>query len=1121
MKKIAIGGLDTHGHGRLIRWLFCLGVLCLFLFPCGAQQEGFLSFDTRWDFPNYLSWRPANEEVVSVNPPRFSWPASPVIPTQTQDTFPISSYVMQLSSDVNFPPDKTIEKETSLNFENVFPVLDEGTWYWRVGYRVETDKWTRWSAVRSFTITATAKALDRSAISRAVEKLTQIAHPRLGPPDGDWTALRQRLETDPMGALMLKRLFQEAKRATRQSWWQDFPQGDTSESLPDPVKQWGIERQNVWFRDIGDALAKVALAYRFTGDSTYLPAYDYALQAAKFAPGGHTSPEHNGSPSKWGTLWTRNLAFVCDLGWDHYSPEQRTEMLQGIAWRSQAVYHEKRSWQNPRGQEYRSGLAGSAGSHPEEDAFWVAQGLFLLAGDLAVADEIIPVMLNYLIGVGSAFGPEGAWNEAGAYAIWKPSVMLDTVFIANKLLPELRLPEYPWFDDLSDFAIQWWPGGQKQQRFGDFNGRDMGDRDGNQRAMARVLRQLHMLQDRPKVRRALQSMTEAGYNTTVFTASLPYIAGFQEMTPLTDATQVEDELPPAQRMAEPGWFFVGSRSPSNWQEAQDNVRVVALGRPRAGYSHSYAADGGFIWQAYGTMLSTGGGAAGYGDAYARDGFSHNTVLVDGYGAPRRLLSSENPISARPLYWKQDAATGTTQWAIDVTGAFLAPAVKEEGKSRARKRVTTTEGRGNPGLQRWIRHFALVKGRDLVIVDDLAMLPEAGPARFSWLHHVPSGGAESSKHDESLGLRAQYTVDGVEAAVWQRADVPVEIQYLQGVDVLKNPISGVDFSSAAEKVNKQYYSEGNWIEEISGEVVVATTESVKEARFVSVLTAHPPGAKEAAQVEVTLDGIKITRGSEVTTLSINADGKGGEGRLNIPVDALRRHAAETYPYRLPATGTKESLKLGESDPIDVEWLRKDTFSDAAWVNRWWPESSAVLIRKIPGRGLDIQNAGVVRKQDKGTTLWLRADVPDRLALRVRAGTGTETEINACNLNLILRARESETQPLLLGNRSGVYKELQSQSNYIITLTGGDMEGWSRVRRNPGFEMKVEADVRTAPGQEYELLYLYDQGRLRMWVDGKMEHDWTDADPLPNGKIGLRTWSSHVQIHSVEIGRISNP
>lgn len=1078
------------------------------------SPDGMLSFDSRWEFSSLLGWRPANAEPAEVNPPRFSWPAvpsiQPVKPYIRNRVYYIPyEFVIHLSKDPTFPEGKQrIEKRTKVNFENSFSVLEEGTWFWRVGYaEAEAEPFT-WSAARSFVISADTPALDRSGIAHAVENLSKLPRPRLGPKNGDWIALRETLEADPTTALVIANVMTRAQKVLRSDWWNQFPESDSAEHLESAQEK---NKFMLKLRSIGSDLTIMALAHRLTGEEKYAPVYAYALKAALFPPGGETSPEFNGSMAKWGTRWTANLATIYDLGWHEYTSEQREQFREGLRWRIDAIFNQKASWYDKEIDGIHvNGIAGGSVSHPYENSQVGSVAVLLMAGELPVADQLTPLVLNYLLGVGGGHGPDGAWNEGGDYIYGKTAHMLDHALVADHLLPDLCVSQQPYFRNLGDFLIQFTPPGMKRQGFGDNWGKELSNKNSPDRLsiFAGTLHQIVALTGSPTARRTLDDLTGAGIKTYSETAPVPLFAAYTNQHPELSPSE-SAAVPPVQYLKEPGWFFVSNESPSDRAKAGDAVRLITLARPRGGYGHSYSHDGAYVWQAYGTTLSAGGGVSVYEDRYSRSSFSHNGILVDGRGAVPRSDLSPNPISARPLYWIHDPATNTTRWGADLTGSYLVPVQSEEERERTLK-IDQPVDFGAPGLQRWIRHYILANGRDVVIIDDLAMREGAAPARFTWLHHVPA--AVSVESDESTDLRACYVIDGVEASVLQAASVVVKTQHLRGFDTLTNPITKTDYLARTKKSFASKAKRDLTPDDISGELILRTTDPVKEARFVTVLTARSKTDPEIPEITVDPKEIHIVRAKESVTISLDG---ASQDRMSIPVTEARHFAESSDPYRLPSSGPVENLRLSDSESLSVEWLRKDDFSDASWVNRWWVENQSSALWANPGSGLEVRFDPKGPKKGGGTNLWLRADAPDRLAARIIVSTGSSKD-NHCNLNLLLRGRAGSQRGLVFGSRSGAYKELQVQPNYIITIT----PEWSRLRRDPGFTMVSESTAHSEVGKDYELLYLVDQGRIRAWMNGQPLHDWTDKKPLPNGKFGFRTWKSDLTIHSIEIGRIKS-
>jgi len=200
------------------------------------------------------------------------------------------------------------------------------------------------------------------------------------------------------------------------------------------------------------------------------------------------------------------------------------------------------------------------------------------------------------------------------------------------------------------------------------------------------------------------------------------------------------------------------------------------------------------------------------------------------------------------------------------------------------------------------------------------------------------------------------------------------------------------------------------------------------------------------------------------------------------------------------------------PLEVDgenWtateIAHETFADATWRDRWVVEGDPACETRA-GR-LNVLTSHQPGSK-KSATLWWRDALPADILVELTAGVDLPAGENASNLNLFFHARELDGSPYRFG-RSSAYPEYQKIPNYIITLTGGFQEGWSRVRRDPGFAiLSEEKSTRSEPGRTYKIRAMIAEGRIRYWLDGRLVHDTRDPQPLPGGHFALRTWRSRV-------------
>jgi len=1061
---------------------------CLLLAACTAvAAEGLLPLDGRWEHPHFLTWRPGNGQVCAVNPPRLSWPYVPHVVIDRKTERALRTFTLQLSRSGDFAkPD--IEVRTPYNFYNALPVLARARWHWRVGYDTGK-KGGQWSPVRTFAFAPDAVEWDRTFIERAAGRLAALKHPRLGPPGGDWQAWRAKLAAGQDSATWLTEALKAADRATRQPWWREPPTTDRKGETPYDEREFG--------RIATDA-ALASFAYRLTGDAKYAKAKELALALARLPKGGLASPEYHGQVRrKWPTQLTDLLAVCYDLWHDDLTGAERTTLLGSVAWRMRATYLVKQSWRTGDTIAH-AGVGVFAQSHPYENFVWSLPAVLLTAGDLAVADKLVPLCLHYLTGVTAAHGPDEAWNEGNSYATAKGQSMLCAAMYTALLLPELKLGRSPCLARLNEWYAHLLPIGLNRLSFGDYAA-SAGRRLGGHRANARFIA---WLTGDGRAERRWRAVAAKAGNRPSRRPWLDLLAATRLTLP-----QPADEAPHAV-FPEAGWVMASTHPPSDAKGFADAVGMIFACRPRGGYSHSYRCENDFVWHAYGQTLSAGGGGTAYPDPHSRHSMSHNVVMVNGQGQEWDSWHPKTPFCGRLLAWRE--GKGFVHWVGDATHAYQSV----------------------PGLLRWHRHVVLAVaasgslaekrgdrqasrlslrragGGWFAVFDDLAMRPDAVPARFSWLFHVAP----------KVPMTLSPTTTSF---AWQMADVHARVALScprEAVDVVNmagrkgfvNPITGNDMYEATLKrlarkdrklPEKRWMAHNMWI---------TNRQPARQMTFLAALTAWREGQPQP-KVAFRGDRAVTVTGANGAARTVSFDPK-APGDITVDVEKIRQHAAATDPTTLPPNGRVETLKLA-GDKYRVEWLARETFDRADWPSRWFVEGdSEVAARdgKLWVRKLDPKSRNVA-------TIWYRPELPADAIVRFRAKAVEPAEENAANLNLFLHARERDGSPVRFG-RSGQYKEYHAIPNYIVTLVGGCRPGWSRARRDPGFRLLHEADVRSEVGREYRIAVAIQGGRLRYYLDGKRLHDVADPEPLPGGRFAIRTWSTNAWWADIEFGRI---
>lgn len=1067
--------------------LLLMSFSCL-LFAEEPANSPWVEFNSSWDNAHYLGFRPANGQVPEINPPRFSWPYSLAVEGFRGELYPLQTFTLQLSRDPSFI-EPEIEQQYAFNFGNILPVLENGRWFWRVGYADAGAAPTRWSAVREFQITDASIKEDRFELKQSLNRFAAMDHPRLAPSGGDWTGLAMRLTNNVITRKVFERMKVSAEKALTSDWWNNFPESDEGPRS-------SAKKRSAAFMAYGEDLLRVALLHKMTGDEKFAGAPERALMVAGFPRGGATSPEYNGVTDKWGTRWVYFLAYIYDWYYHDLSATQREKLLAAIDWRVQAVFGNAASWESSDGI-HSQGLGGFLQSHPFENYGTVAAMLPLVVGESEAADAYGDLIMNYMIGVGSTFGSEEGWNEAGGYAFFKSAKAIRAGMVYDALLQQKTFGNQSWFDRLGEFLVHLTPPGMVRQGFGDYTQ----DINGSNRQgdLCKNLMMLSLLTQDAGLADIVEQLYDEGTSARKLDDVTFCLAsdrlGYLPAGAKTSGISASRLFPTA------GWMFAGSVSPAERKAASTDLRVTLMARPRGGYSHSYPHDGAFVLQAGGQTLAAGGGATIFADAFARHSMSHNGLMVDGKGQAFRSFHKVYPYAARPLYWKETA--NAVIGAVDATGGFLADPEFAKGEYSYLEEAPNEWGASN--LRRWIRSFVLVPNRFFAFYDECAVA--VARSTFTILVNIPT--LDPVEQDFEQNLLARYVMGSVQASVFQIGSASVEHKTDRGLKVFVNPITGKDYTPFVKEAFKKR-TRGLNDQDSAITRVASSIGPVKDAGFLTVFAVTPTGAVPATVTFV--DSKTFTISDAQGTLTVTWDEARTGADLYIPQSSICKYAKQTEPYRLLEEPIADVLKLSDGEQ-PVSWMLNETFDRSNWVNRWEVETEGAAVFA----GDDGLKVRVKPDTTDGTTIWLRPELPDNVVVRYRATVDAPYTNNAANLNAFLCAREADGSELQF-NRRGDYPEYHEIPNYGFTFTGGSMEGWTRLRRNPGFQKISDVQKRTEWGETYEIVLMVQNGHVRTYINGEKVHDWTDPEPLPGGKFGLRTWSSNVTIHSMDIGSV---
>ncbi len=784
--------------------------------PITLGPETAVAEDARQVHPRFVGFRPADGQTVDLNPPRMSWPWYPeVLPDGTPAGDRL--FTLQIASTPDFTDPEAVAEQVGVNFYNFLPSLEGGDrWYWRVAYDAGTEN-EQWSETRSFTIAEYAVTWDRSMLTSPTELLG--AHPRMLIGGMTLDELRQLGETSERSAELAEYIIAWADRVVEEDWFTDFPEDDS---------------ENVSYMRWGRDLVAVAFAHLLTGDAKYEGFRQNVVTMASWPKGGFGSPEGAGAQGKWSTHLTGYMGLIYDWHYDDFSAEERAIIRDSLQWRIEHTVWSFAFKRNQGAEMHRGSIAILGSSHPYENVWVSLPGMIAIADESEIAAEAMGIVLNYLIGVTSGFGPDEAWNEGPGYGNGKMKWLTDATWIAQTAIPELNLDLNPVYDAHSDFFARINPIGTPHCSFGN---RAINERDWCSSRITNY-RRIAMLRDNPvamqnwlDTRRRLEDLT--GNTPQTFSPWIDYCLPAYAQEP-----EPRPEADPVKLFGLEGWVTVSSAPPSDYDAQKDAVSMTFHCRPRGGYGHSFRSENAFDIHAWGETISSGGGTTANREFFANHTMSHNTVLVGGH---EQAASNDYSVPTIGRITRFARGDGYVYWAGDATNAYA----------------------HEQGLERFVRHVLFIDDAYFVIYDDLAVRDDADPTTFQWLYHVleadqmaltqSPAGADYRVGEARVLLRHVPLIEGL------------EVTNYPGIEGLVNPITGEDVT-ARDKWAKGAGDEGPPPAD-ADHLWFTHEQPLREAGFLAAIVPWRDGDEPPAVAAAGARGISVTLQGETRTIAI--------------------------------------------------------------------------------------------------------------------------------------------------------------------------------------------------------------------------------------------------------------
>jgi hypothetical protein len=178
--------------------------------------------------------------------------------------------------------------------------------------------------------------------------------------------------------------------------------------------------------------------------------------------------------------------------------------------------------------------------------------------------------------------------------------------------------------------------------------------------------------------------------------------------------------------------------------------------------------------------------------------------------------------------------------------------------------------------------------------------------------------------------------------------------------------------------------------------------------------------------------------------------------------------------------------------------------------WWAEDNKLFVDDLTS-------------DPSGMTIWIREEMPADIFIEYSAEVVPPQK--AGNINFFFAAKTKDGGYIPDARFTGAYDQYHAEGEmHILTFTGKNdamkIPGWSRVRRNPGFNLISEdLSFTTVISTPYKIQIQKLGENIKVWINGNMIHDVDSSNPLGEGCIGFRTWRTKLYFEDIKVYKIS--
>jgi len=807
--------------------------------------------------------RPGNGDVVTLNPPRFSWPACYLM-TNNADTAQ-RIFQFQAGYDPAFN-NVAVNVRTLSTMYNFLAPFTNSPVYWRVAYIGVVSGVTNFWITNSFSIASNALLWDRSMLANSNYLAQKMVHPYMMFNGSNVAAMSHWIQTNTnvfgcykgYTGQMLANMITQANKTITNSWW------------PGSVPSSTVLDEGTW----ASYIAQVAFVWQMTGNPIYTSANQALYVCATNFVANHEPVADFISFQKFNT---ENLSLALGYDWLYQvmTPLQRQGVLNALDLRAQDILYGFGSFYVPQSYQYGNGAFAptnyvftppfvhryfsqlQGGTSHEIDNFNDSM-VDALAGcqESTNCALLANLGLNYMIGCvnnsGACHSDDGQ-DEGHEYGGLHLAAALYAHMVAQTVFPEARFNLNPFWSNSADWWDRRLPVGfnSVHDPWGDANGVSANDNYWNQNSFGRMYTFFTGSGTVSQHWQAQSQILAGGSQDNQTTLPLLY---YYPATP----NPVLDPDSTGKLYTNSGWMISSTYGPNTTNCFNKGVGIIFQARPQGSEEgHSYFSDLSFEIWAYGANVTdAGAGMSGFG----RVGWDHYSLLINGLGQCQPLGGPALPYYSKFIGFED--ATNYTYVAADGTAAYPHTSFTPGGWMIPNQFANLETGAPLAFVQKVQRHILFMRRKYFVMYDDLQCLE---PATFTWLYPVYQDTLQINTNSSNFCFA--YTCTNQSGATVTvgvahiAAPQSLELWDETGTNVAGNPITG-----------ENYWNQGgSWLPR-AHTLWVNNATPATNFHFMTVIYPVPPGASLPQITRLDDYTAAITNGTEGDVISFDPNTK---------------------------------------------------------------------------------------------------------------------------------------------------------------------------------------------------------------------------------------------------------